>query len=360
MAEPLKYVYTQQFITDLSLDIKKHYKYWKHLEFISAVFNKNWQALELKQRMGHIAESLYRFLPKSYGKAIDILIPVSQHRGGFESMFFPDFVAKYGVNEWSISMRALKHFTQFSSSEFAVRPFIIKYPQKMMKQMLKWAHSDNHQVRRLSSEGCRPRLPWAMVLPELKRDPTLIWPILEVLKRDPSAYVRKSVANNLNDISKDHPKSVIDFSKNNYGVNTQTDWVLKHGLRSLLKSGDSQALNIIGYQNPKNLVLKHFKKNREVKIGQDLSFSFELISQELLGFLRVEYAISFLRQRGKLNPKVFKISESKITSTNKTYSKSHSFKPISTRRYYPGRHELTIIINGKPMASGHFKLIEDT
>src|SRR5690606_550673 len=144
-------------------------------------------------------------LPPDYIEAVGVLKKAAPYFTGLEAMIFPDFVETYGLDHWEASMDALELMTRYSSSEYAVRPFIAKDTERMMAQMLEWAHSDSEHVRRLASEGCRPRLPWAMGLTMLKKDPSPILPILETLKQDESLYVRRSVANNLNDISKDHP-----------------------------------------------------------------------------------------------------------------------------------------------------------
>ena len=143
-------------------------------------------------------------------------------------MLFPDYVECYGLEHFDSSISALETFTKYSSAEFAVRPFIMRYEQKMMSQMRKWSRSKNHHLRRLSSEGCRPRLPWSMALPAFKQDPTAILTIISALLSDGSEYVRRSVANNLNDISKDHPEIVIEITRQNLGQSDATDKLLKH------------------------------------------------------------------------------------------------------------------------------------
>ncbi len=135
-------------------------------------------------------------------------------------MVFTEYVENFGLEHYDISMSAMEFITQFISCEYAIRPFIIRYPGKAMKQMLQWSKHESLHVRRFSSEGCRPRLPWAMALPALKKDPTLILPILENLKDDSSEFVRKSVANNLNDIAKDNPDTVLGIVKRWQGNST--------------------------------------------------------------------------------------------------------------------------------------------
>ena len=357
MANSLKSIYNRQFIDNLSKTIKKHHSSWKENLFIKKIFTSNWSELELKQRVGHITEVLYEMLPNHYPDSIAILKKVVKNRTGYENMFFPHFVERYGLSDWKTSIPALEYFTQFSSSEFAVRPFIIKNPVKMMKQMEKWSNSPNLHVRRLSSEGCRPRLPWAIRLAQFIEDPSPIWAILENLKKDENLYVKKSVANNLNDMAKDHPHAVLAFAQKNHGQSIHTDWIIKHGLRTLLKLGDIQALNIIGYQRSKCLTIKKFKWDKKVTVGNNLSFSFTLTSNESLGYLRIEYEIEFFRPSGKNHKKIFKIGEGEILVYSRIWNKRHSFKPISTRVHYPGWHKLSIIVNGESLATGEFELM---
>ncbi|VAW91793.1 DNA alkylation repair enzyme [hydrothermal vent metagenome] len=357
MPEPLKNLYTPALIDNLSTSIKKRYADFNTRHFKQYVFSPNWEQLELKQRLRHVTEGLHTFLPDSYTRALKILKPVSRNFTGFEYMFFPDYVELYGIDHFDESMIALEHFTRYSTSEMAVRPFIIKYPKKMMAQMLRWSRSDNYHVRRLSSEGCRPRLPWAMALPEFKHDPAPILKILERLKQDDSEYVRRSVANNLNDVSKDHPKLVLKIARQWHAKHPDTDWLVKHACRTLLKQGDPAAMRLFGLKKPSHVNLKSFKLDKTVKRGASLDFSFTLSTQEKkLGKLRIEYAVGFLRANGRLSEKVFKISETEYQDNNRDVNKSHSFKTISTRRYYPGKHSITIILNGNKLTRRYFHL----
>jgi len=186
-----------------------------------------------------------------------------------------------------------------------------------------------------------------MSLPNFKKDPSSIIPILEQLKQDSSEYVRRSVANNLNDISKDHPDLILELSNKWIGSNKQTDWIIKHACRTLLKSGNTAALSLFGFEKPSRLQINKFSLSAEtIRIGEDLNFSFELETQSSkLGKLRIEYAIYYV----KLSKKIFKISEADYQSQYKKVSKKHSFKNLSTRKHYPGKHKISIIINGCEM-----------
>ena len=348
MAEPLKNSYNKQYIDKLAKSFVKHYANFDIKKFRSAVFNSEWDEKELKARMDHIARAIYFVLARDYVSALKIIKPTCEDFGGYEAMFFPHFVELYGLEHWDESIAALEHMTQFSSSEFAVRPFIVKAPKKMMKQMRRWSKHENHHVRRLSSEGCRSRLPWAMALPEFKQDPSLILPILEQLKRDESEYVRKSVANNINDIAKDNPGLVKDIAKKWLGVNSQTDWIVKHGCRTLLKQGDSDMLLLFGYVPGQAVEVSKLKvADKSIAIGGELVFSFSLISERPeLGMLRIEYAIDYMKANGSLSRKIFKISEGDVKSKCKELQRKQSFREMSTRKHYPGKHSLAIIING--------------
>jgi len=357
MPEPLKNLYTSELINQLAKTITASHSSFESVLFQAHVFDAQWQDKELKERMKHIAEALYQFLPKPYSKAIEVLKTVSSNFSGFEYMFFPTYVELYGLDEYDISISALAHFTANSSAEFAVRPFIKQYPDKMMHQMERWAESDDEHLRRLASEGCRPRLPWAMALPDFKQDPTAILSILEKLKQDESEYVRRSVANNLNDIAKDNPQTVINIAQSWLGQHKDTDRLIKHACRTLLKQGAPEIMTLFNFAKPEHIKLENFNYQASANIGGQFEFSFTLnTSEQSLGNLRIEYAIDFMKKNGQQSRKIFKISESDLSIQKKHVIKKHPFKLISTRTYYPGQHGIEIIINGHELKKGQFEL----
>lgn len=359
MPELLKNLYHEELIASLSRELTAIYSKFNAKRFQESLFKNDWEQKAFKERMTHISMTLHQFLPSDYPKTIRILKSVSSNFNGFEYMFFPGYVELYGLEDYEESISALEHFTKFSSAEFAVRPFITKYPKKMMAQMEKWAQSSNHHVRRLACEGCRPRLPWAMALPQFKKNPQPILKILEQLKNDDSEYVRRSVANNLNDISKDNPHLLIEVAKRWLGENPMTDRLVKHACRSLLKQGHLEILELFGLIKPNHIRVDAFKHQASVEMGEKLEFSFLLKTQQTkLGKLRIEYAIDFMKHNGKPSRKIFKISESDYSEPKKMFTKYYSFKNISTRKYYVGIHQLAIIINGQELASSHFMLTE--
>lgn len=355
--DPLKNIYNQNFIAQLSETIKQEYPSFKKDTFHKLIFRSDWEDLALKQRMRRITSSLYETLPKKYSEALAVLYAAAPKFTGLAGMIFPDYVEQYGLDHWNESIAALETFTPYSTSELAVRPFLLLNQEKMLKQMLQWSNHSNEHVRRLASEGCRPRLPWAMSVPSLKTNPYPILPILENLKRDSSLYVRKSVANSLNDISKTHPDLILELATKWYGKHADTNWIIKHACRTLLKKGDKRILAIFGYQETSTLELTHFTYGpNSISIGESIQFSFQIHAQKPQK-LRIEYAIDFVKARGTTSRKVFKITETEIkNSETKSYTKKHSFHDLSTRKHYEGIHTLTILVNGVEKANGKFRL----
>ena len=361
MPEPLKNLYSHQLVQTLATVLHHHYPEFDEEGFIKSVFNPYWDNLELKGRMRHITQTIHTHLPADFETSLYILKQVAPQFTGFQYMFFPEYVELYGMNHLESCIHALELFTQYSSAEFAVRPFIKKYPEEMMHQMLMWAQHSNHHVRRLASEGCRPRLPWAMALPAFKKDPSPIIPVLESLKTDESLYVRRSVANNLNDISKDHPDLVLTIAEKWKNTHPYTDWIIKHACRGLLKTGNSKALYLFNFGQQAEINIQNFCLSaKQLKIGSSLEFSFSLILKKPeQAKLRLEYGVYYVKANGTLSRKVFKIKEGLFTKETKyTFSRKHGFRPLTTRKHYAGTHEISLIINGKEYAQQNFELMD--
>ena len=359
MAEPLKNLYTPELVAELADALARHYRLFDKPTFMAHVFDMQWPQRELKQRMRHITHSVHAHLPVAYDDQIRILQKAAPAFKGFIAMFFPDFVEVYGLEHPDISIPALELFTQYSSSEFAVRPFIIKYEKRMVKQHMAWTKHANHHVRRLASEGIRPRLPWAMALPQFKQNPTTILPILELLKNDESEYVRRSVANNLNDISKDHPQVVLDIIQKWKGHSKETDWILKHASRGLLKKGHADALQSFGLNHRLKAEVSALQLNRkQVPMGGELSFTFTVTMLEKKSQqVRMEYQIHFVKAGGHTTPKVFQIGTYDMQpDASLTINRKHKFADLTTRKHYAGKHTLVVVINGKAHASADFLL----
>jgi len=359
MAERLKDMFfTNESATKMADEIKKHYSEFDKQKFIKLVFDENFKSKELKERMRHVTICLQKILPKDFKLVVEIFKKSAPNVKGFEAMCLPDFVELYGQEDWENSMPALKHFTQFASSEFAIRPFLNKDPNRGIKFMDECAEDQHKNIRRFASEGCRPRLPWAMALPKFKKDPSLILPVLEKLKNDESEFVRRSVANNLNDISKDNPEIALEVCEKWYGKTKYTDSIVKHACRSLLKAGDKKALKLFGFGNPAKIKIENLELSQEnLNIGDELHFTFKLNVDENKGSkIRLEYAIFYMKANGKLSKKIFQIIEKEYSLGTYSLKRKQSFANMTTRKHYPGEHQIAIIVNGEEKVKNSFIL----
>lgn len=378
MAEAFKNMFNKQFFDRFTKDLKLVINSFDAQAFTSQVMDNEWESREFKQRIAHITSMLKKFMPADYKEAIakilELLDYVEKTLPDFAiiddtkfgltleyGMILDNYVDQYGLDDYDTSVRAIERITQFTSCEFATHPFIVKYPDKMMAQMLVWSNHPHWGVRRLASEGCRPRLPWAMALPDLKKNPAPIIPILENLKNDPAKSVRLSVANNLNDISKDNPEVVIELAKKWHGQSKEVDWVVKHGCRTLLKCGSPEIMELFGLGSAKGISIENFEiLTPEVKVGNSLEFSFNLLnSNKKKTKIRLEYGIYYQKANGMLTKKVHKISEKEYAEKSaRQITRKHSFKVVTTRKLHLGLHQIAVIINGKEFEAHSFQLME--
>jgi 3-methyladenine DNA glycosylase AlkC len=358
----LKSMYNKQCVTDFAQAVKAAYPEFDEPAFIAGVLDDSWENRELKERTRHISHTLHDFLPDGYRAALAILRSAALKLAnyGFQNMVFADYVECYGLDDWETSIPALEQFTHLASAEFAIRPFIVRYPERTMTQMGEWSQSDDPDLRRLSSEGCRPRLPWGIVLPALKADPSPILPILEQLKGDESETVRRSVANNLNDISKDNPQVVIELLQRWQAIETKDMRRLtRHALRTLIKQGHPGTLELLGYPTvPAIAVHNLILAPTTVPWEGEITFSFEVESlAEKAQNLVIDFVLYLMRANGKQTPKVFKLTTKTIEPGQVLHiAKSVSFKPVTTRRYYPGNHAIEPQINGQKVGRIEFVL----
>lgn len=363
----LKDIYTPELVSGFAQSVQKNWQAFPASAFQDLVFNADWQALELKERMRHISSCLQQVLPADYPEATQILVQTTedfiQEQGEkmvFEYGFLPDFIERFGLEQPDISIPALEQITRWTSAEFAIRPYLRDYPERMYAQMQAWARHRSPLVRRLATEGFRPRLPWGMGIPVLKKNPEIILPVLEQLKNDPAETVRRSVANNLNDISKDHPELVLEIADRWLGTHPDTDWVVKHACRGLLKKGHPTALKFFGFDpDPSTISIANFQYDASVIIGERFYFGFALRNTgKKATMVRLEYAIDYQTLSGKISKKVFKISEFEIApGEEKHFSKNQRFQDFTTRKHYPGSHRLAILVNGQEQANGTFEVV---
>ncbi len=356
MAELFKDVYCTAFYEQFSGVLTKVLPDFDSIKFNQMIFNERFADYELKQRMHHTAEVLHHFMPQDFSSAVVTLKRIIDELRGqgikersIEYMCLPDYIETYGLDDYDSAVDGFEYVTQYTSCEFAVRPFIIRYPTKMLAQMLAWTTHESRHIRRLASEGSRPRLPWAMALPAFKHDPTPLLPILTALKYDDCEVVRRSVANNLNDIAKDNSDVVVHVARLWLGDNALTDKLVKHACRTLLKQAQPEIMALFGFQQDLITLTEMSISTPVVKVGDKLTFNFTI--NNMSGSpqkLRLEYGLYYLKKNGTLARKVFKITERVIAgNTQEQITRHQSFKVISTRVFHLGMHKLAIIINGQ-------------
>lgn len=333
-----------------------------HAGFLSAA-SDGLDTLSIMERVRHIADALYIALPPQYREALEIIramVPRLTH--GFQAVAVTEYVARYGLGDFDRSLIALTDLTRFGSAEFAIRPFLLQDAERTLAVMARWTSSADEHVRRLASEGSRPRLPWASRIPALRDDPTLAAQILDALKADPSAYVRKSVANHLNDIAKDRPDWLLDRLSEWPIDDPHTVWIIRHALRTLIKRGEPRALALIGVGHGAFVTVRRFSiEPHVVRLGETIVLDAELAStspedQRLV----VDYRIHYARAGGKTAAKVFKLRTFGLPAGQTAKLEiRQAIRDFSTRRHYPGRHEVELIVNGLTMANTAFEIAKD-
>jgi 3-methyladenine DNA glycosylase AlkC len=319
--------------------------------------------LELKQRAQLIADHLHVAIPsdaeRRAGVIANILHPDELDHAdkfvdelgvcGWAILPFTMVVGQHGVADFERSLDLMREMTKRFSSEFGIRYFLLADQSRALKTMSRWVSDPNRHVRRLVSEGTRPRLPWAMQLPFLMRDPTPALPLLEALRDDPELYVRRSVANHLNDISKDHPAMLTGIAKDWLtNATAERTALLRHACRGLIKRGHAGALAVFGQAKPK-LELGTLKLSaKKFAMSDTLEFSVTLRSTATKAQkLTIDYVLHLLKANGKTMPKVFKGGDIGLKAgETKMFRRNHTFREVTTRRHYEGRHALSLRING--------------
>ncbi|EJL03536.1 hypothetical protein PflQ2_3358 [Pseudomonas fluorescens Q2-87] len=323
--------------------------------------NDGLAGLSVMQRMARVSECLHAVLPLSFEASLDVLREVAPRlNSAFVSMFLPHYVASYGRHAFDPSLDALKYFTRFGSSEFAVRHFLRDDLERTLKVMHEWALDANEHVRRLASEGSRPRLPWSFHLEPIQANPGLAAGILDALKADSSLYVRKSVANHLNDVTKAHPDWVLDRIEGWPLDNSHTRWIARHALRSLIKQGNARALAVIGVGGKAHVHILDLQVSPAViRLGDQITLSFKV--QSTLGQeqrLVIDYAIDYVKASGGTSAKVFKLKTFDLPAQGCiSLSRSQSIRELTTRRHYAGRHAVHLLVNGERLGSTAFDIL---
>lgn len=335
------------------------------------------EALEMKARAMQIADALEATLPSDFDAAcgaierslappIDPDVPAGSRieaTGGLAGwIVWPlgEFVARRGLDDPERALQALHALTQRLTAEFAIRPLIVRHPELTLATLQRWTRDPSAHVRRLCSEGSRPRLPWGLRLQALVADPSPTLPILAALQDDPSAYVRRSVANHLNDIAKDHPERVVAWVRQHLPqAGAERRALLAHASRTLIKQGHAGMLGLWGagraFQGECRLTLAP----RRLPVGGRLRIELELRSSARRAqALLIDYAVHHVKADGRTRPKVFKGWKLSLAPGEvRVLSKAHSFAPVTTRRYHPGPHAIELTVNGRIVASASVQLV---
>lgn len=320
--------------------------------------------LELLARVNFLAERLAAALPAPFPDTAWVLWRAleSPTFTGWMTLPCGTFVARQGIEDPLVSLPLLAGLTPRWSSEGPIRSFIERHPDITYSHLRRWCSDDDEHVRRLVSEGTRPRLPWAPLLRGLIADPSPNIPLLEALVEDASPYVRRSVANHLNDITKDHPDTALDLAERWLTLGNGATWVVRHGLRTLVKRGDVRALALLGVDTGSKVeVVDLWLDRTAVAIGDAVTFTVTLMldpGSETATDVIVDYRIHYAGARGVKVPKVFKLTRRHLEPGQPaTISRRHVFEHVSVRRIHPGSHQLDVQVNGSVLGSASFNVI---
>ena len=369
MAEPLKNSFGADVPGAIARMIAAVFPRFDRKGFVRSALD-GYDALELMPRGWKIAHQLRRFLPDNYETALEILLAsleqnpertVGQGMAGF--LFLPHvfFVAEYGLEHFEASMRAQYVLTQRFTAEFSIRRYLERHQAATLARLTEWTADPSEDVRRLVSEGTRPRLPWASRLRAFQADPRPVLALLERLKDDPALYVRRSVANNLNDIGKDHPDVLVETARRwMVGATAERRWIIRRALRSAVKRAESGALDVLGFGGLARVSVENVRiAPQRPEIGSSVSIACEIANrtaaaQRLLVDLRVQY----VKTNGTQSPKVFKLKTVELAPREVLLLRKRlSLAQLTTRIHYPGKHHVEILVNGRTYPLGTFELV---
>lgn len=371
MAEPLKNYFDERVPRAIARQVAGAWPAFQDDAFLRGTL-EGYDDLGLMDRGRHIARTLRKHLPDSYPEALGILLasigerpPRTEGDGGMASfLYLPhvQFVEEFGLEHFETSMNALHLLTQRFTGEFSVRPFIDRYEAESMALLARWTRDPSPHVRRLVSEGTRTRLPWASRLRRFQKDPTPVLALLEALRDDPEAFVRRSVANNLNDIGKDHPGILIEVARR-WMTDASADRraLVRHALRSLVKQGNQEALAVLGYGEWAATQLGEVNIAPEVVVkGQAVTIEFEVRSaSSSLQSVLVDLRVHYVKANGSTSPKVFKLKAVKLPAGGSaSFRKRLSIADLTTRRHHAGTHRVEALVNGRVEPLGQFVVAE--
>ena len=368
MAEQLKHFFSPALVRRLAGDIEGVHPAFPSRAFIRDA-TRGLEELELLDRGKHIARALARHLPSDYPAALDVLLRslgpehatdelVGVGMGPFYYYPHTIFVAEHGLDDFECSMKAQYELTKRFSAEGSIRPYIAKDPERTLAKLLIWARDPNPHVRRLVSEGTRLRLPWAMRVPWLDENPDRVLKLLELLKDDRATLVRRSVANNLNDLGKVHPALLVRTCEAwLQNASAERKALVEHALRSAVKRGDPNALRLLGYGKKPAVTVEDVRfAPKRVAIGSRVSMSFVLRSKSRAAQdLLVDLAVHFVKAGGKPSKKVFKLKRVSLPPRGHVeLTTTVSLAVHTTRKPNPGKHVVDVLVNGVAFHAGSF------
>ncbi len=350
-------VFNPQTIRYIASQIQNVYPTFRTNDFVNDTLSC-FDTLTFSQRNLQIYHQLVRYLPEDFPTSVSILIqalgePIATEElegyNGFYVMPLTHYIAQRGVEHFKLSMNALLEMTMRFTSEWAIRPFLLHHEEKTLLFLHSITTHPNPHARRLASEGSRPRLPWGSRLHQYIQDPKPVFALLESLKNEPTRLVQRSIANNLNDISKDHPHKVVEFLTRWKDEQVRdVNWIISHATRSLVKSGDQGALALLGYSPTISLDTQISLSSSSLVLGDTLEFTLTVHSNQEQNII-IDYTIGFQKANGTIAPKVFKLTTKKLKAGESiSLIKRHPIKPATTRVHYTGQHTLQLQINGIP------------
>jgi 3-methyladenine DNA glycosylase AlkC len=374
MAEPFKNLINAPLVREAAAHLARNSPGFDAPRFVAQA-TRGLQALEMKARAMQIADALQATLPGDFvaaaaaleaalappepGEQMAQLEGLQQGLRGWILWPVGEFVARAGLDRPERALQALHAITQRFTAEFAIRPFIVAHPELVFATLARWVHDGSPHVRRLVSEGSRPRLPWGLQLKALIADPSPTLPLLRALQDDASGYVRRSVANHLNDIAKDHPALVARWLHEHLpGAGPERTALLRHASRTLIKAGDAAVLRAWGLGAAFKGQARLAVKPARVVLGGEVELTLVLSSSSAKAqTLAIDYAVHHVKANGSTSPKVFKGWQTTLPAHGEVVLvKRHAVKPITTRRYHAGRHPVVVQVNGQPVAEGAFVL----
>jgi 3-methyladenine DNA glycosylase AlkC len=373
MPEPFKNLINPALVRACGEHLQRRWRDFDRRGF-ERIALKDLDALEMKARAMQIADALEATLPADFDRAAGLIESALAPAATGDDLDFRtseaglagwigwplgEFLARRGQAEPERGLRALHALTQRFTGEFAIRPYLVNHFALTLDTLSGWTGDRSAHVRRLVSEGSRPRLPWGLQIKALIADPSPTLPLLHALQDDGSEYVRRSVANHLNDIAKDHPGVVAHWLETHLPEATpERRALLKHASRTLVKKGDARVLKAWGlggrYRGEATLAITP----RRVAVGGAVALELTLMSTGAKPqALAIDYVVHHVKANGETSPKVFKGWQLTLAPhETRVLAKKHSLKPITTRVYYPGEHRVDVQINGRPVASAAFVL----